>query len=140
MTSTIFDPIFTKYVSQLDTPEKRGIFLLGALTKMLLNAQYTERKSQPFLVQLMGLKMDELNIKGLLAKVENKFQEYNRFDKGKAQVAEVISRLFMESPAKWRMSIDEINFYFVCGMNLYNEVNVLLYGNKKEEEPADDNQ
>ncbi len=139
MTSTIFDPIFAKYCSQLDTSEKRGVFLLGVLTKMLLNAQYTERKSQPFLVQLMGLKMDERKIKGLLAKVENKFREYNRFDKGKAQVAEAISRLFMESPVKWRMSVDELNFYFVCGMNLYNEVNVLLYGNK-EEEPANDNQ
>lgn len=139
MTPTIFDPIFARYGSQLDTSEKRGIFLLGALSKMLLNAQYTERKSQPFLVQLMGLKMDERNIKGLLAKVENKFREYNRFDKGKAQVAEAISRLFMESPVKWRMSVDELNFYFVCGMNLYNEVNVLLYGSK-EEEPADDNQ
>lgn len=138
MTSTVFDSIFAKYNSQLDTSEKRGIFLLGALTKMLLNAQYTERKSQPFLVQLAGLKMDEPKIKGLLAKVENKFREYNRFDKGKAQVAESISRLFMESPAKWGMSIDELNFYFVCGMNLYNEVNMLLYGNK-EEETADGN-
>lgn len=138
MTSTVFDTIFAKYNNQLDTPEKRGIFLLGALTKMLLNAQYAERKSQPFLVQLAGLKMDEPKIKGLLAKVENKFREYNRFDKGKAQVAESISRLFMESPAKWGMSIDELNFYFVCGMNLYNEVNMLLYGNK-EEETADGN-
>lgn len=135
MATTIFDPIFVKYGSQLDSPEKRAVFLLGALTRMLLNVQYAERKSQPFLANLMGLKMDQQRIKGLLPKVINKLQEYDRFDKGKALLAETISRLFMESSPKWHMTIDELNFYFVCGMNLYNEINLAIYG-EKEEEPS----
>lgn len=139
ITETIFDPIFEKYAAQLDAPEKRGIFLLGALTKMLLNVQYKNRKAQPFLLQLMGLKMDSRSIKGLLPKVENKLNEYKSFGRGKSQVAEAVSKLFMESPANWRLSVDELNYYFVCGMNLYNEVNLILYG-KKEEEVTDDDQ
>lgn len=137
MSETIFQPVFEKYGTQLDTPEKRGVFLLGALTKMLLNVQYVERKAQPFLVQLKGLKMDAGYMRGLLPKVVNKFQEYDRFDKGKGQLAEAISTLMLESSAKWRMSVDELNFYFVCGMSLYNEINLILYG-KKEEVPDTD--
>jgi len=139
MESTIFDSVFEKYGAQLDSPEKRGIFLLGTLTRMLLNIQYRERKSQPFLSQLMGLKMDERSLRGLLPKTVNKLQEYDRFenDKGKKKLAEVISRYFMESSPHWRMTVDELNFYFVCGMNLYNEINEILYGNKEEESEDD---
>lgn len=139
MTETIFDPVFKKYEAQLDTREKRGIFLLGALTKMLLNIQYTTRHSQPFLSQLMGLKMDERSIKGLLPKVTNKLLEYKRLDQKKAKLTEVISQYFLESPASWRLSIDELNYYFVCGMSLYKEVNVVLYGQEevKEEEEVE---
>lgn len=132
MSTTIFDPIFDRFANQLDTPEKRGVFLLGALTRMLLNVQYMERKAQPFLVNLMGLKMDLRQVKGLLPKVINKFQEYKRFDKGKAQLSETISVLLLESDQNWRMTVDELNFCFVCGMNLYNEANMILYGNKEE--------
>lgn len=137
MTETIFDPVFNKYEAQLNTLEKRGIFLLGAMTKMLLNIQYSTRQAQPFLSQLMGLKMDERNIKGLLPKVTNKLLEYKRFDQGKTKLAEAVSQYFMESPANWRLSVDELNYYFVCGMNLYKEINVILYG-KEEEEVMDD--
>ncbi len=139
MQSTIFDSVFLNYIQQLDTPEKRGIFLLGALSKMLLNVQYRERKAQPFLVQLMGLKLDESKIKGLLPKVVNKFQEYKRFDTGKAKLAESISEYMLQSEKRWNLTLDEINFYFVCGMNLYNQINKVLYG-KEEEEITDDNE
>lgn len=133
MSMSLFDSVFERYGAQLDTPEKKGIFLLGSFARMLLNVQYVERKTQPFLTQLMGLKMDAKHVKGLLAKVENKFREYERFDKGKAQLAESIARFFMESSPAWRLTVDEINFYFVCGMNLYNEVNMVIYGKKEEE-------
>ena len=133
MTETIFDHVFKKYESQLNTQEKRGIFLLGALTKMLLNIQYRKRQSQPFLKQLMGLKMDSRNIIGLLPKIKSKLFEYDSLSKAKAQLIEVISRLLLESPTKWRISVDEINFYFVCGMSLYKEINVVLYGKEEEE-------
>ncbi|SHF29548.1 CRISPR-associated protein, Csh1 family [Desulforamulus putei DSM 12395] len=137
MSTTIFDPIFDRFANQLNTPEKRGVFLLGALTRMLLNVQYAERKSQPFLVNLMGLKMDSRQVKGLLPKVINKLQEYKRFDKGKAQLAEAISVLLLESDQNWRMTVDELNFYFVCGMNMYNEANLILYGKKEEVDDTD---
>lgn len=137
MSTTIFDPIFDRFANQLNTPEKRGVFLLGSLTRMLLNVQYVERKAQPFLVNLMGLKMDSRQVKGLLPKVINKLQEYRRFDKGKAQLAEAIAVLLLESNPNWQMTVEELNFYFVCGMSLHNEVNLILYGKKEEVEDTD---
>lgn len=100
---------------------------------MLLNIQWRERKSQPFIAQLKGLKMNEMDIKGLLPKVEGKLSEYKRLDKQKAVLAKTISDLLLSSPKRWELTIDEINFYFVCGMNLYQEINIILYGEKEED-------
>ncbi len=129
---TQFDSVFEKYSLRLDSNAKRGIFLLGALTKLLLNVQYDRRKSQPFLNQLKGLKMNEKDMLGLLPKVVGKLEEYESFDKGKRIVAEEIARLLLSSDTKWKLSVDEINFYFVCGMNLHDEIKQIIY--PKEEE------
>ncbi len=126
-----FDELFNKYSHQLDRPEKRGIFLLGALVQMLLDAQYHLRDSQPFVNKLMGLKMDERSLKGLLPKVIDKFRQYERFDKGKQTLASVISDYLLRSGSRWGLSSDELNFYFASGMSLANEVKDVIYDNSK---------
>ncbi len=131
MSQSIFEEIFTKYGKSLSVPAKRGIFLLGALTQLLLEKQWSERKSKPFIKKLKGLKMDERDIKSLLPEVQNKLEEYDAFDLGKQKLAKEIARYFLEAGENWRMSVDEINFYFACGMNLKNEIAEIIY--KKEE-------
>lgn len=136
MEDSIFSQIFTKYSKSLNRPEKRAIFLLGSLTQMLLNKQYSERESKPpFMKKLKSLKMDQSDIKALLPEVQNKLEEYDSFDKGKRIIAQEISRYFLEAGDDWRMSVDEINFYFACGMNLYDEVAKIVYEsmNKSQE-------
>lgn len=128
MEDSIFSQIFTKYSKSLNRPEKRAIFLLGSLTQMLLNKQYSERESKPpFIKKLKSLKMDQSDIKALLPEVQNKLEEYDSFDKGKRIIAQEISKYFLEAGDGWRMPFDEINFYFVCGMNLYEEVAKIVY-------------
>lgn len=103
---------------------------------MLLNKQYSERESKPpFMKKLKSLKMDQSDIKALLPEVQNKLEEYDSFDKGKRIIAQEISRYFLEAGDDWRMSVDEINFYFACGMNLYDEVAKIVYEsmNKSQE-------
>lgn len=126
-----FSNIFDVFGKQLNTNEKRAIFLLGSLTQILLEVQQKVRNSKPFLKQLMGLKMDEQSIKGLLPKVINKFIEYDAYTKSRQELAEEISSLFLQSNEKWKLSIDEINYYFVCGMSLASKVKEVLY--EKEE-------
>lgn len=128
-----FDGLFETFGQQMDTNEKKAIFLLGALTQMLLDVQWKERGSQPFLKQLMGLKMDARAVKGLLPKVVNKLKEYGAYQKSHHQLAEHISSLFMMSTKNWKLSVDELNFYFVCGMNLVSKVKECLFEQKGEE-------
>ncbi|GIX41990.1 MAG: hypothetical protein KatS3mg129_1723 [Leptospiraceae bacterium] len=132
MEKTKFDEIYKKMGNALNTPAKKGIFLLGTLTQMLLNIQGRERGSIPFFKNLKGLKMKEEDIKGLLPEVINKLMEYDRFDKGKQELAEEISKNLL-SQEKFGLTIDEINFYFASGMALNRNVAKIIYGEEKDE-------
>ena len=70
MTESRFEEFFGGLSPMLSTPAARGIFLLGVLTELLVNKQYTERGSKPFLKQLKGLRLTEKDIRGLLPKVK----------------------------------------------------------------------
>ena len=131
MEESKFEKVYKKVGKSLNTPAKRGVFLLGALTQMLLNIQSQERNSTPFFKNLKGLKMNEEDIKGLLPKVINKLMEYDRFDRSKKELAEEIAKNLL-SQEKFGLSIDEINFYFASGMALYKEVADVVYKNEKE--------
>jgi len=130
--SKLFEDIFELYGPHLDRPEKKALFLLGALTQMLLKKQQIERNSQPFLKQLKGLKMIEKDFLGLLPKVQDKLQQYNAFDPKKKLLAEEISDFFLRAGTGWKLSVDEMNFCFVSGMNLVHHIENILYGNKHE--------
>ncbi|ADD03496.1 CRISPR-associated protein, TM1802 family [Thermoanaerobacter italicus Ab9] len=132
MEERIFDSFFAKYGPSFETPLKKGLVLLGALTELLLRKQYSDREAKPFMKNLKGLKMDEKDIKGLLPKVQNKLEEYDSFDKGKRLLAKEVSNYLLLAGDNWNMSVDEINFYFVCGINLADELTNIIY--KKEEE------
>lgn len=126
-----FDDLFEKYGEMFQTPLKRGLFLLGSLTELLLRKQYKERGAKPFLKNLKGLKMTERDFKGLLPTVQNKLEEYNSFDKGKRQLASEIANYLLLAGDNWPMTIDELNFYFAAGMNLVDEVIPIIYPNKE---------
>lgn len=127
MDTNKFSDFFEKYGNAFSTPAARGIFLLGSLTKLLLEKQQKEKQSKPFMKQLKGLRMSESDIKGLLPKVQNKLEEYDSFDKGKQEIAEGASSYLLEAGNGWKLSSDELNFFFVCGMNLAGEIKNIIY-------------
>ncbi|MBP8707743.1 MAG: TIGR02556 family CRISPR-associated protein [Caldisericia bacterium] len=132
MEERIFSELFEKFKPTFESPLKRGLFLLGGLTQLLLNTQYSRRESTPpFLKQLKGLKMDEKDFKGLIPKIQNKLYEYDAFDKGKQKLAEEASYYLLIAGNNWKMSIDEMNFYFATGMNLINDITKIIYPEKK---------
>ena len=134
MEQGVFERIFEKYGKSLNTSAKRGIFLLGALTQMLLNKQYSERGSKPFMKKLKGLKMDEKDIKSLVPQVINKLEEYGAYDRGKQLIAREASKYLLEASENWKMSVDEINYYFVCGMSLADKVEEVVYTSRNYSE------
>ena len=127
MEESIFEEVFKKYGNTFASPVRRGLFLAGALTQMLLNKQGKERGAKPFMKKLKGLKMDERDIKALLPAVQNKFEEYNSFHKAKRLIAEEAYDYLFASGDSWRLTVDELNFYFTGGMNLVNKIKDILY-------------
>lgn len=135
MEERLFEDLFKKYGSTFETPVKRGLFLLGALAELLLRKQFKERGGKPpFLKSLKSLKMSEKDFKGLLPKIQNKLEEYESFDKGKKILAREISHYLLSEKEGWGLSVDEMNFYFACGMNLADEVAKVIYPGEKPEE------
>lgn len=134
-----FEELYKKYSVGLDSPLKKGVFLLGSLTQMLINIQYARRSQAPFLKNLKGLKMDINDMKALLSKVVNKLNEYGSFDTGKKEIAQEIARNFLiASEQDHKLSVDELNFYFVSGMALSEEIANLVYENKEQKEEKED--
>lgn len=130
MEERVFDVLFKKYGLTFETPVKRGLFLLGSLTELLLRKQYKERGAKPFAKNLKSLRMSEGDFKGLLPKIQTKLEEYDSFDKGKRLLAAEASNYLLTAGDGWKMPVDELNFYFAAGMNLVEEVAEIIYPNK----------
>jgi CRISPR-associated protein Csh1 len=135
MEESIFENVFRKYGNTFASPEKRGIFLLGALTQKLLNIQaYKRQGAKPFMKKLKSLKMDQKDIMGLLPDVQDKLEQYESFDTWRRLAQESSKYLLVNAGDDWKLSIDEINFYFACGMNLMEQVTNIIYPESKKEE------
>jgi CRISPR-associated protein Csh1 len=112
------DKFFSQFQESFDTAEKRAIFLTGVLTDYLLKIQRIDRNSNPFMKQLKGLKMRANDIIDLFPKVQNKLEEYGK--NYYRQLEEIIAEYFVRAGTNWKISENEINFYFLMGMDLSN--------------------
>ena len=98
----------------------RSIFLVGVLTQFLLNIQKNPevRGATPFRSKLKGLKMDARDISTLLPEIMDKLEQYN---KNFYVPFEKLTSKYLVSAGNfrnWNLSIDEMNYIFVLGMNL----------------------
>ena len=125
-----FDNIFEKYQCGLDTNVKKALVLTGALVQKVLNIQLHEINSTPFTKNLKSLQLREEEVKGLVAQAVNKMIEYGYYSEKSKEIVEEISKLIFKSNDKWKLSVDEINFYIVAGMALQKEI----YGKEEETE------
>jgi CRISPR-associated protein Csh1 len=96
----------------------RSIFLVGVLSQFLLNIQQRERGATPFRSKLKGLKMDGRDITALLPELIEKLEQYK--SNWYVPLENLISKYLIAAGdfRKWNMSIDEMNYIFVLGMNL----------------------
>jgi len=119
--SDVTKKLFEEFPEFFNTDAKRAIFLEGALTKLLLNVQWIERDhATPFRSKLNGLKLDERLLKKLLPEIQNKFQEYGKEYYPKQE--KLLAKYMLKAGSNWKMTTDEISFYFVVGMNLSSYV------------------
>lgn len=106
---------FSKYLDELDSPDKKASFLLGILTRKLIAVQYKELGTTPFTNKLWGLSLDEKKIKKLYPMVINKLNEYKI---AYSELAQDISINLLKTKDNWNLSRDETSFYFVLGYTL----------------------
>jgi CRISPR-associated protein Csh1 len=110
--------IFSEFENFFNTDEKKAIFLEGTLVQYLLNIQKFQRGSTPFRNKLRGLNLDERYVKKIYPEIINKLEEYDtNYYK---ELETLIAKYMIQSGTDWKMSNDEISFYFVLGMNLSN--------------------
>ena len=127
---------FVESLPALDSPAKRALFLMGVLTEHVLLAQYKDKKSKHFMKKLNGLKMNATDMVGLLPEIRNKLEEYDEYSPNVAEIFLEASKNFSEVKTLVKtleeMSI-ELNFYFVLGMGMYDDIAKKFIFAKKEE-------
>ncbi|MHA1381524.1 MAG: TIGR02556 family CRISPR-associated protein [Candidatus Helarchaeota archaeon] len=125
------DLFFESFSAFFRTDAHRSIFLIGVLTQFLLNIQKRDRDSSPFRSRLKGLKMSAYDISILLPEIINKLEDYGK--NYYRPLEEIISKYLLSAGDynKWRLSVDEMNFIFVIGMNLSKYFKII---SEKEEE------
>ena len=110
------EEIFGGYAAFFDCDAKRAVFLVGALSQLLMDIQFTERGATPFRVKLQGLRLDQKQVQSLLPEIQNKLEEYGK--NYYRDLEHLTSSYFLKASQDWKLSKDEISFYFVLGMNL----------------------
>lgn len=119
--SSRINEFFEEFGTVFNTSAKKAVFLTGVLAQHLLAIQKNDRGSMPFRSQLKGLKLSERDVKALLPKIQQKLEEYKK--NYYVQLEKIISLYYLRAGEGWSISIDELNFYFVLGMNLRDAVN-----------------
>lgn len=83
---------------------------------MLLDVQYANRKSTPFRSKLYSLKLNERRLKRIFPEIVVKLEEYDVFY---PRLREYISEILVKAEDNgWKLSNDEISYYFALGVNL----------------------
>ncbi len=122
------------YERVLNSPEKQAVFLLGALTEYLMVNQKRNRGNAPFARKLKGFKMGPEDIRNLLPEIANKLRAYQEEGSRFADtLKQAIAQLLLVVPVEdWKLSRDELNFYFVAGMTLYRPLKQFFDSQKQE--------
>ncbi|MDN5309843.1 MAG: CRISPR-associated protein Csh1 [Thermotogaceae bacterium] len=108
--------LFDEFPDFFNQSAKKAVFLQGVLNQFLFDIQWQERKATPFRTKLQGLNLDEKLVKKLLPEIQNKLEEYGKNYYRDLEAS--ISIHMLQSGDGWKLSKDEISFYYVLGMNL----------------------
>jgi len=75
----VFEDYFNKNKAFFDTDSKKAVFMIGYLSKKLINLQATQEGGRkPFMSNLNGLNLTKKDLVRLLPKIQGKFMEYKK--------------------------------------------------------------
>jgi len=112
---------------------KIGIFLLGVLVKLLMNAQQVRLKNTPFERKLKGYKISGVDVESIYVEALSKLQQYyDTYAYG--NLRKLMTEYFNLRIAEIKVaSSAEVSFYFVTGMETQFKF-------KSQSEPGEDNE
>ncbi len=120
----MFETFFAAQNGLYDHPAAKACFMLGYLAQHLINFQRKVLGRTPFKVQMKGLKLRPKDVRGLVAKIQDKFMDYEegyKDNKDKFYPCrlefELMSKYIQEAGRDWPLSMQEIGFFIAVGMN-----------------------
>jgi len=129
-----FDWFFEQFQGSFSEPYAKGLFLLGAASQFLIQAQNVMGRSGSIANSLKDLRMKEEDFKELVTKLRAKIDQLEASlgsPSGTAGGGNAGALLHMakdylteatyyilQAGDYWDASTGELNFYFACGMNL----------------------
>lgn len=123
---------FEEYKDTFTQPPEKAIFLVGVLVNYLLYVQRDVRGlkwgEEPFRSKLHGLFLDENKIKKLFEKAVGKLGEYKM---SYPTLEKIVGKYLSEAGKDWKMSKDEISYYFTLGLTLGSIFTVKKGDNEK---------
>lgn len=109
---------------------KKGVFLLGCLTRTLTDKQYQKLKNEPFFKYLNRLHLSENDIAKLLPKLINKLREYEiTLPSIEGQIA-----LYLTQPCN--ITTTDISYAFTLGLVMQREFKKAFFADKEQETEA----
>ncbi len=113
-----------------NTPEKKVCFILGVHIKRIVNKQYKEIESTPFLNRVKAFNLNGLeDIKKLFNEASGKMIEYKmNFILGMRLLKE-----YFEDITTWNLSNVDLNFYILLGYASYQDI----FNNKQKNNEGD---
>ncbi len=129
----VFDDYFEKNKAFFDTHSKKAVFMIGYLSKKLINLQANQEAGRkPFMNNLNGLTLNKKDVLRLLPKIQGKLMEYNK----EYYNEEILyaSEFLIDSNNLDNLSNLDIPLYFSLGMAMVKKFNFRI---KEEEEFSD---
>ena len=131
----VFEDYFNKNKAFFDTDSKKAVFMIGYLSKKLINLQATQEGGRkPFMSNLNGLNLTKKDLVRLLPKIQGKFMEYKKEYYNEELL--YTSQYLINSNNLNDLSNLDIPLYFSLGMNMVKKFDL----NTKEEEVDNDNE
>lgn len=106
---------------------KKGVFLLGCLTRILTDKQYQKLKNEPFFKYLNGLHLSENDIAKLFPKLINKLRQYEMsLPALEGQIARSLTQ-------PCQITTADISYAFTLGLVMQREFKDAFFADKNKE-------
>lgn len=136
MDDNIFNGLFEGRYRIMNSPIKRGLFLLGVLLGEFLKKQEEFRGSTPFMKKLKSFRLTEKDVTKLVLDLSvtlkdkykffkdffDKPQFYFAFKMRAEMLLDKIYEYLSTTESNWKLSIDEINFCIASGLFEHREL------------------